>query len=45
MNVNQMRVRVAECYPGPRWAEKVQQMNDDQVIAIYYRLSKTGIIK
>lgn len=45
MNVNQMRARVSECYPGPRWAKKVQQMNDDQVIAIFYRLSKKGIIK
>lgn len=36
MNVNQMRVRVAECYPGPRWAKKVQRMSDDQVIAIFY---------
>lgn len=45
MNVDQMRVRVAECYPGPRWAKRVQQMNNDQVIAIFYRLSKNGIIK
>lgn len=45
MNVNQMRVRVSECYPGPRWAKKVQRMSDDQVIAIFYRLSKKGIIK
>lgn len=45
MNVNQMRVRVAECYPGPRWAQKVRQMNDDQVIAIFYKLSKKRMIK
>lgn len=45
MNVNQMRARVAECYPGPRWAKRVQRMNDDQVIAIFYRLSKKGMIK
>lgn len=45
MNVNQMGVRVAECYPGPRWAKKVQQMNDDQVNAIFYRRSKKGMIK
>ena len=45
MNVNRMRVRVAECYPGPRWAKKVQLMNDDQVIAIFFRFSKKGIIK
>lgn len=45
MNINQMRVRVAECYPGPRWANKVRRMSDDQVIAIFYRLSKKGMIK
>ena len=45
MNVTQMRARVAKCYPGPRWANKVQRMNDDQVIAIFYRLSKKGMIK
>lgn len=45
MNINQMRVRVAQCYPGPRWAEKVQRMSDEQIVAIFYRLQRKGIIK
>lgn len=35
--IDQKRAFVADLYPGPGWKEKVKQMPDAQVIAIYMR--------
>jgi hypothetical protein len=42
MSVEQMRAYVINAYKGPSWAQKVSKMSDNQVIAIYYRLSREG---
>ena len=38
--VDQMRCRLAEVYPGPRWRLKCMQMPERQVIAIYKNMSE-----
>jgi hypothetical protein len=35
MTTDQMRCRLAEAYPGPKWRLKCMQMPDRQVIAIF----------
>lgn len=45
MTNDQMRDKVMEAYPGDNWKQKVRRMPDDQIIAIYYRLLKSGKIK
>lgn len=45
MTNDQMREKVAQAYPGDKWRQKVNRMPDDQIIAIYYRLLKSGRIK
>lgn len=40
MSVEQMRVWLKRQYGGSwRWVNKVNAMHDEQVIAVYYRLS------
>lgn len=39
------RQAVADAYPGPRWAKKVEAMSDEQVVAVYLRLKKKGIVR
>lgn len=36
------RIAVTAAYSGPKWAERVRKMSDDQVIAVYLRLKKQG---
>lgn len=45
MTNDQMRDKVMEAYRGDNWKQKVRRMPDDQIIAIYYRLLKSGRIK
>lgn len=45
MTNDQMREKVAEAYSGDNWKLKVRRMPDDQIVAIYYRLLKSGKIK
>ena len=42
MSVDQMRLAVTEAYPGWKWACKVAKMPNNQVIAIYRNLQRTG---
>lgn len=42
MTVNQMRGEISLAYPGGAWAARVNRMSDNQVIAVYHRLSTTG---
>lgn len=43
--VNQMRVSVGSAYPGQKWNKKVRKMDDMQIIALYYKLIKSGRIR
>lgn len=45
MNINTVRDWVKSAYPGPNWAEKVNNMTDVQIIALYFSLVKQGKIK
>lgn len=43
MNVQQMRTAILFVYP--HFKSKLNNMKDDQIQAIYFRLKKTGQIK
>ena len=45
MTVDQMRCRLAEVYPGPKWYVRCMQMPENQVIAIYKNMSRTDRLK
>jgi hypothetical protein len=45
MTDEQMRERVATAYSGDSWRKKVYAMPQDQIVAIYYKLLKSGRIK
>ena len=40
MTTVQMRILISDVYHMPNWREKVAQMSDGQVVAIYYRFLK-----
>ena len=42
MNIATMRSAVADAYPRRTWREKVQNMSDEQVLAIYRSMSNDG---
>lgn len=42
MSVDQMRYSISNAYPGIRWKNYVQRMDDKQVIAVYYNLLESG---
>ena len=39
MSVDEMRVAIVNAYKGPAWRVKVRNMSDEQVVAIYYRIT------
>ena len=39
MNLTDMRYVLSKAYPGLGWKKKVAAMPDDQVIAVYYRIT------
>jgi len=41
---NREREQVKAAYPNPKWAQKVNDMSDNQVIAVYKRLRIQGKI-
>lgn len=45
MATNNERNELKKAYPSKKWAEKVDKMKDDQVVAIYARLRQQGVIK
>lgn len=45
MAVNQTREAVKSAYSDPKWAEKVDSMSDDKVVAIFMRLKAQGKLK
>lgn len=42
--VGYMREQIRKVYDTMNWRDKVDKMYDDQVIAVYYRMLKTGKI-
>jgi len=46
MSVEQMRHVLSQQYGGaPKWVNKVKNMSDNQVIAVYFRMLSAGQIK
>lgn len=45
MDVEIIRRIVANAYPGTSWKKKVNEMSENQVIAIYYNLKKSDKVK
>ena len=45
MKTGQMRHEISKVYKGVRWQKKVKKMNENQVIAIYYRFLVNGKLK
>lgn len=44
MNINVMRSEVESAYTGSEWRRRVRKMKDNQVVAIYHNLLKSGKI-
>ena len=42
MSVDQMREAITKVYPAERWQKKVAKMDDDQVMAIYFKFAQSG---
>ena len=46
MSVEQMRDVLKKQYKGAwKWVDKVNNMHDEQVIAVYYRMRRAGQLK
>ena len=45
MKIGQMRHEIAKVYKSTWWQKKVEKMNENQVIAIYYRFLANGKLK
>ena len=42
MTIDQMRAAIVDVYPGRKWERKVEKMHDDQVVAVYNNLLRSG---
>lgn len=42
MTIERMRGEISLAYPGTAWTARVSRMSDEQVVAVYHRLSTTG---
>lgn len=42
MHINQMRKEIAKVYPGPKWKKRVENMPENQVLAVYNSFLKEG---
>lgn len=42
MSIGEMRSVVSRAYDGPTWKDKVKHMPDEQIVAVYYSLQKSG---
>lgn len=42
MTVEQMRERVGQAYPHPKWQARLREMGDRQIIAIYKHMAEKG---
>lgn len=44
MTVEQMREAIAGVYKGWKWKDKVANMPEDQVMAIYFKFQSSGVL-
>lgn len=44
MTTEQKREAIRAAYPGRKWAQKVNAMTEDQVVAVYLRLKQQNKI-
>ena len=42
MTVSDMRELISSVYAGQKWKDRVRNMSEDQVIAIYWQFVKKG---
>lgn len=42
MNIEEMRKEISRVYDGIAWKNRVNRMSDNQVCAVYHRMSTTG---
>lgn len=42
MNVEAMRKEILKMYPGDGWKNKVFRMGENQVMAVYFSMTKRG---
>lgn len=42
MTIQEMRKSISKLYPGQKWKDKVENMKDQQVFAIYYSYVHKG---
>ena len=45
MSSAEMRAAVSKAYDGQKWKDRVKNMPEDQIIALYYSLRKNKKIK
>ena len=45
MTVGEMRLAISKVYDGQKWKDKVRDMSDSQVTAIYHKMIGSGQIK
>lgn len=45
MSIEEMRRAVSKAYDGQKWKDKVRDMSDAQVTAIYHKMAGSGQIK
>lgn len=45
MNINEMRLYVMQAYPGPKWAQRVAKMPNNQVIAVFRSIQNRKSLK
>lgn len=38
MNIHEMRDFISKAYPGQKWKNRVKNMGENQIIAIYYSM-------
>lgn len=44
MTIRQMKDIIAAVYPGEDWSTKVEDMSDQQVVAVYNGFARRGIL-
>jgi hypothetical protein len=44
-SVNDKRAALKKAYKSQKWSKKVDEMDDDQVVAVYLRLQQQNVIK
>ena len=45
MTVGEMRRAISKTYDGKKWKDRVRNMSDSQVTAIYCKMTNSGHIK